>query len=566
MVNDDMKRALSLFTIIIIIITTSVFPFLFLQTSPTLVSVTTGTGTGTGTGILRETWNRTFTAYRNYNDTSYAVQQTADGGYILVGVVQYSDKSSDALLVKTSSSGEQTWAKTFGGVSHDQAYAVQQTSDGGYILAGITFSPGNGLDAWLVKTDSNGNELWDRTFGHSDQDWAYAVQQTSDGGYILAGATLSYGAGSEDAWLVKTDSEGNELWNMTFGGVEYDEARAVQLTPDGGYILAGVTLSYGAGKKDAWLVKTDSEGNELWNMTFGGASSDAALAVQLTPDGGYILAGVTLSYGAGNEDAWLVKTDSKGNELWNMTFGGASNDEAWAVQPTPDDGYLFTGRTGSYGAGNADAWLFKTDSGGEELWNMTFGGTGYDDSRAIQQTADGGYILAGSTFSFSSDSSSDFWLIKLGITITNISFDTGSGYGTYPSISGIHKGVIIPRQDMHISKLYTYPCTGTGGHTESIALYEDDDSEPIATGIWKGYHSHSDWHNITLYDAATGTPGIRLLKGHQYRYVISTGSYPQIIHKREHKTLDGSTIKCIEFKDVNGKVYHDWIPAFRFYS
>jgi len=563
MVNDDMKRALSLFTIIIII--TSVFLFLFLQASPTLVSVTTGTGTGTGTGILRETWNRTFTAYRNYDDTSYAVQQTADGGYILAGVVQYSSKNSDALLVKTSSSGERTWAKTFGGDSHDQAYAVQQTTDGGYILAGITFSPGNGLsDAWLVKTDSNGIKIWNKTFGHSDQDWAYAVQQTTDGGYILAGATLSYGAGSEDAWLVKTDSNGNELWNMTFGGVEYDEARAVQLTPDGGYIFAGVTLSYGAGKKDAWLVKTNSEGKELWNMTFGGAGNDAALAVQLTPDSGYILAGVTLSYGAGSEDAWLVKTNSEGKELWNMTFGGASNDEAWAVQSTPDDGYLFTGRTGSYGAGNADAWLVKTDSGGEELWNMTFGNASYDDSRAIQQTADGGYILAGSTFSFSSDSSSDFWLIKL--DNTNISFDTGSDYGTYPSISGIHKGVIIPRQDMHISKLYTYPCTGTEGHTDSIALYEGDNSEPIATGFWKGYHGHSDWHNITLYDAATGNPGIRLLKGHQYRYIISTGSYPQIIHKREHKSLDGSTIKCSEFKDINGKVYYDWIPAIRFYS
>ncbi|RLG35743.1 hypothetical protein DRN80_01265, partial [Methanosarcinales archaeon] len=217
MVNDDMKRALSLFTIIIIIASV----FLFLQASPTLVSVTTGTGTG----ILRETWNRTFTAYRNYDDTSYAVQQTADGGYILAGVVQYSSKNSDALLVKTSSSGERTWAKTFGGDSHDQAYAVQQTTDGGYILAGITFSPGNGLsDAWLVKTDSNGIKLWNKTFGHSDQDWAYAVQQTTHGGYILAGATYPFGAGTSDAWLVKTDSNGKELWNMTFGGASNDEA------------------------------------------------------------------------------------------------------------------------------------------------------------------------------------------------------------------------------------------------------------------------------------------------------------------------------------------------------
>ena len=277
------------------------------------------------------------------------MQQTADGGYILAGVVQYSSERSDALLVKTSSSGEQTWAKTFGGDSHDQAYAAQQTTDGGYILAGRTFSFGNGLsDAWLVKTDSNGKELWDRTFGHSDQDWAYAVQQTTDGGYILAGVTYPFGAGTSDAWLVKTDSNGKELWNMTFGGASYDEALAVQLTPDGGYVLAGVTYPFGAGTSDAWLVKTDSNGNELWNMTFGGASYDEARAVQLTLDGGYVIAGYTQPYGAGNTDAWLVKTDSKGKELWNKTFGGAGNDAALAVQLTPDGGYILAGVTLSY--------------------------------------------------------------------------------------------------------------------------------------------------------------------------------------------------------------------------
>jgi len=181
-------------------------------------------------------------------------------------------------------------------------------------VAGLTYSFGAGSgDAWLIKTDSVGNEKWSTTFGGSDWDWAWSVQQTSDGGYILAGRTYSFGAGSCDAWLIKTDSLGNEEWSRTFGGSDVEGAWSVHQTSDGGYILAGYTGSFGAGSSDAWLIKTDSLGNEEWSRTFGGSHFEHAYSVQQTSDRGYIMAGYTDSFGPGGFDAWLIKTDSLGN-------------------------------------------------------------------------------------------------------------------------------------------------------------------------------------------------------------------------------------------------------------
>jgi len=202
------------------------------------------------------------------------------------------------------------WSKTFGGSGWDVANSVQQTSDGGYIIAGRTDSYGAGPgDAWLIKTDSSGKEEWSKTFGGSGHDRANSVQQTSDGGYIIAGRTNSYGAGSNDAWLIKTDSSGKEEWSKTFDS-RYDGANSVQQTLDGGYIIAGYTGSYGPGYDDAWLIKTDSSGKEEWSKTFGDPRryrDDRAYSIQQTLDGGYIIAGYTESYGAGDHDAWLIK-------------------------------------------------------------------------------------------------------------------------------------------------------------------------------------------------------------------------------------------------------------------
>ena len=359
------------------------------------------------------TFNKTYGG--SSQDMVHAMQRTSDGGYILAGSTEsFGAGGADAWLIKTDANGIKVWDKTFGGSSSDWASAVQQTSDGGYILAGSTESFGaGGDDAWLIKTDANGIKVWDKTFGGSNSDCAFTMQRTSDGGYILAGTFVVGGYPEEDAWLIKTDANGIKVWDKTFAGSGEDEAYAVQQTSDGGYILAGTSTVGGDPEQDAWLIKTNVNGNEVWETTFGvvGSGSDWARAVQQTSDGGYILAGWTDSFGAGANDAWLIKTDANGIKVWDKTFGGSNSDCAFTMQRTSDGGYILAGSTDSFGAGGADAWLIKTDANGIKVWDKTFGGSSSDWARAVQQTSDGGYILAGSTWSFGAGHG-DAWLIK----------------------------------------------------------------------------------------------------------------------------------------------------------
>ena len=207
--------------------------------------------------------------------------------------------------MKTDSAGNKQWDKDLGaGIGS----SLLQTSDGGYVIVGSTHYYGTGADVWLIKTDSAGNKQWDRTFGSWGSDSGSSALQTSDGGYVIVGSTHPWGAGNDDdVWLIKTDSAGNKEWDKTFGGAEVDEGCSVLQTSDGGYIILGNTYSYGAGNSDIWLIRTDSSGEKVWDMTFGGSEEDWGYSVGQTSDGGYFIAGLTMSYGAGDCDVWLLK-------------------------------------------------------------------------------------------------------------------------------------------------------------------------------------------------------------------------------------------------------------------
>ena len=275
--------------------------------------------------------------------------------------------------------------------------SVQQTADGGFIIAGSTESMDYvDQDVYLIKTDVDGNEQWSKTFGGTYRDSGSSVQQTADGGFIIAGTKDLLGSGVDgyDVYLIRTDADGNEQWSKTFGGPYWDSGSSVQQTADGGFIIAGGTKSFGAGESDVYLVKTDVDGNEQWSKTFGGSSADGR-SVQQTTDGGFIIAGYTESFGAGESDVYLVKTDVNGNEQWSKTFGGSSTDYGFSVQQTTDGGFIIAGYTESFGAGESDVYLVKTDVNGNEQWSKTFGGPYRDSGSSVQQTADGGFIIAG---------------------------------------------------------------------------------------------------------------------------------------------------------------------------
>ncbi|MFH0954782.1 MAG: S8 family serine peptidase [Candidatus Micrarchaeota archaeon] len=352
-------------------------------------------------------------------DRAYFAQQTADFGYIAIGTTQPNDADVDAWLIKLQPNGTMDWNKTFGGTQYDYAEELVQTNDNGYLLAGYTKSSGAGnFDAWLVKTDSFGNQQWQKTFGGTGDDRFKSIQKTSDGGYILAGFTKSFGSQGSDLWIIKTNSQGNTCNYGTTGNCTDtnnhtfalrlsrsgdNEGTQIKATPNG-YIISGDTTQ---NMVDAWLVKINLQGVFQWEKTFGTTSmSEIAYSVDTTTDGGYVLAAV-FGLGGGQGAAWLIKTDSTGNQQWQKTFGTSGDNRAYFVQQTPDNGYILTGQKSGNGT---DLWLIKTNSLGNMDWNKNYGGSYTDYGMSVQNTNDNGYIIA-SQKSITSNNT-DFWILK----------------------------------------------------------------------------------------------------------------------------------------------------------
>lgn len=309
-----------------------------------------------------------------------------------------------------------------GGSNGDRGFAIQQTSDGNFILAGYAESDngnvtGNhgGDDYWIVKLNSEGSIIWQKSLGGSEKDEANSIQQTSDGGYIVAGFSDSDDGdapgnyGGNDYWIVKLDGLGNLLWQKRFGGMNTDEAYSISQTTDGGYVIAGYSnsnsgdVSGNHGGFDYWVVKLDADGNLMWQKSLGGSDNDDAYSILQTTDGGFIIAGTSfsgdhdVSYNHGEQDYWIVKLNGSGDLEWQKSLGGSDIDIAYLIRQTTDGGFIVAGNSysndGDVIGNHGVYWIVKLDATGNITWQKSLDGACTQGD--IQQTNDNGFIVVG---------------------------------------------------------------------------------------------------------------------------------------------------------------------------
>ena len=374
-----------------------------------------GTGVSANDFIVeKETWSKSYGG--TATDTARSIQQTTDGGYIVAGyTTSFGEVNDDFWVLKLFANGDIHWQKTYGGTAADTALSIQQTTDRGYIIAGATASFGAGNDdIWILKLDESGDIIWQKTYGGTANDVARSIQQTTDGGYIVAGYTTFLGEVNGDFWVLKLDGSGDIIWQKTYGGTAFEGPSSIQQITDGGYIVAGNTRSFGAVNGDFWVLKLDGSGDIIWQKTYGDTAFEGPSSIQQTTGGGYIVAGVRNSYGAVFGEFWVLKLDGSGDIIWQKTYGGTDFENALSIQQTTDEGYIVAGFTVSFGtSGSHDFWILKLDGNGDIIWQKTYGGSYAETALSIQQTTDEGYIVAGTTVSFGVARSVDFWVLKL---------------------------------------------------------------------------------------------------------------------------------------------------------
>ncbi len=336
-------------------------------------------------------WMRSY-GREEWTNFVYDAGATLDGGSILgLNSYLYGSDNNDLAILRLDSNGNIVWQTAFDGGDEDYSSEIIQTSDGSFVALLTTSSFSDAI--WIIKLDANGNPLWQKTFSGGVMN---SIQETSDGGYLLAGA--SYNPTTlQDAWAMKLSSDGNIVWQKNYGANLPDSARTVHLLDSGDFILVGSTRSFGAGSNDVWVLKLDVDGNLIWQKTYGGNGNDWALGSDLTTDSGIVLAGYTDSFGAGMTDAWVVKLDLNGNITWQKTFGLANNDQAWSVVQIQDGGYIIGGYYSIFDqiTLNTDGWLMKLNSDGSLVWEKGYGGSMNDEVRALVETTDHQILASG---------------------------------------------------------------------------------------------------------------------------------------------------------------------------
>jgi hypothetical protein len=330
------------------------------------------------------------------NQSGRDVLPTPDGGYIIAGMTETSiSGDTDIYVMKTNSIGDTLWTKRHGGPRPEYAYAILPTNDGNYFITGYTASYGAGnYDIWLIKINPSGDSLWSKTYGSTGDDVGHDIIATSDGNYMLVGRS-DVSSTNTDAYLMKINPSGNVIWTKYYGGAFYETAHRVKECADGGFVFIGQTFSYGAGQGDVYVVRTNSTGDSTWSKTYGGVNLEDGNDILVNNDGSLMVCAETNSFGAGDIDVYVIKTDAVGGVIWSKTYGGTDKDVSHMIQPTIDGGYIIAAISRSFGWINPDMWLVKLNTIGDTLWTRHYGSWWHDHCTAVRQTADGGYIAIG---------------------------------------------------------------------------------------------------------------------------------------------------------------------------
>jgi uncharacterized delta-60 repeat protein len=332
----------------------------------------------------------------NLEETIYDIAQTSDGGYIAAGKKYSVNTFEDIYVVKLTASGDVEWENKYLAAKEDYANSIKQTSDGGYIVCGGTYTESEGVnDFKILKLDPAGEVEWEQKYGGNQRDVCEAIIQTKDGGYLAAGDTwLNFY--DRDIFLIKFDPNGNIEWDLNIGGGEEDGAYDIQQTPDNGYIIAGYTRTVSDLSYIAYIVKTDPDGTVEWKSEFGGGSDDQFYSITLD-ENGYVAAGYTKSF---NEfsDIFVVKVNQDGEKVWEKVYGGdETQEDARSIKKTSDGGYILAGKTNEYSYGSYDMYLLKLNRDGDLQWSQVFGGENNDIGYSVLQSSDKGYVIAGQT-------------------------------------------------------------------------------------------------------------------------------------------------------------------------